>query len=359
MVQFLLTVGSFGLLYQRFQNAICRRRDGDGSRRRLFCGRLSLVTAFFVGSFLVEAGAADPPLRLSGPGNLSTGSLAPGNQNIGPATATLAPPAGPLAPPAGPLAPAAGPLAPAADSSTKTSSSIDTDEEQARRSVQWLTELALRNAPRVYDGDKDWGDQKKLWAGVRMKLDGFKLKTHRRWREVNHGRWMRYEVRLPKAQASNAPKATIHQVRPIISETGQERWEIESSVATPMTFTARIQRWNLGVKLYSLTISGDLRVRLNATSTIGFSADYSEIPPALIIDPKVEKAILVVEHFEVDRISKIGGDVAEETGEWLEDVLRDKFLKKQNDRLVGKLNRSLDKQRDDLRLSLADWIENW
>lgn len=238
--------------------------------------------------------------------------------------------------------------------------SVAISEEQARHSIQWLSTFALDRAPRMYDGDKHWGDQKKLWAGVRVKLDGLKIKTHRRFREVNHGRWLRYEVNLPPQGTGNAPVATIHQVRQIADPTiGQQRWQIESSITAPMKFTTRIQRWNLGVKLYSLTIRGDMRVRLNSTTSVGFVADYSEVPPALVIDPKVEKAELVLEHFEVERISKIGGDVAEEGGELMESLIRDRFLDKQNDRLVAKLNKSIDKERDDLRLSLAEWFASW
>ena len=153
---------------------------------------------------------------------------------------------------------------------------------------------------------------------------------------------------------------TVHRVRQVIdSVTGEQRWQIESSIRAPMTFTARIQRWNLGVKLFSLTIKGDMRVRLKSTASVGFVADYAEVPPALVIDPRIEKAEVLLEHFEVDRISNIGGDVAEEWGELMEDVIRDRFLAKQNDKLVAKLNKSIDKERDDLRLSMADWIASW
>ena len=45
MVQFLLAVGSVGMLHQRFTDEIRRRRNGDGARRCLFCGRLSITDA--------------------------------------------------------------------------------------------------------------------------------------------------------------------------------------------------------------------------------------------------------------------------------------------------------------------------
>ena len=44
MVEFLLAVGSVGMLYQRFTDAVRRGRDGNRTRRSLFCSRLSLVS---------------------------------------------------------------------------------------------------------------------------------------------------------------------------------------------------------------------------------------------------------------------------------------------------------------------------
>ncbi len=229
--------------------------------------------------------------------------------------------------------------------------------DQARAAVQWLADLALRSTPKTFDGDKDWGHQKKLWAGVKIRREGLKLKTHRRFREVNQGRWIRYDARLTETAAGPLAIAKVHSAvlrRDPIS--GQPRWQIDSSITAPMTFTAQIQRWNLGVKLFSVTIRGEFTVRLDSTASVDFVTDYSVLPPELVFDPRVDQANLVLEHFEVDRVSKIGGDVAEEWGELLEDVIRDRFLKKQNEQLVDKLNRAIDKERDDLRVSTLQWL---
>jgi hypothetical protein len=123
-----------------------------------------------------------------------------------------------------------------------------------------------------------------------------------------------------------------------------------------MTFSAQIQRWNLGVKLFSVTILGEFTVRLDSTASVDFVTDYSVLPPALMFDPRIDQANLVLEHFEVDRVSHIGGDVAEEWGELMEDVIRDRLLKRQNEQLAAKLNRAIEKERDNLRVSMLDWL---
>ncbi len=68
---------------------------------------------------------------------------------------------------------------------------------------------------------------------------------------------------------------------------------------------------------------------------------------------------LSLERFEVERVSHIGGDVAEQWGEVMQEILVERFVRKQNDNLVAKLNRSIEKERDDLRFSLADWLQLW
>ncbi|TWU40902.1 hypothetical protein [Novipirellula artificiosorum] len=220
-------------------------------------------------------------------------------------------------------------------------------ESQARDSVQWLATMAMRELPPKYEGDKGWGETRKVWAGVHTRLDGFKIKTHRRYREQEHGRWVRYEIMLPPSGSPHAAKTTVHSV----TRTQQELWHIESTSEVLMTFNARIQRWNYGVKWYSVTVSGKMRVRLRLGATIGFHADYLEVPPALVIDPRVDTAELKMASFEVERVSHIGGDAAEAWGEVMQELIVERFIEAQNDRIVAKLNHAIDKHRDDLRLS--------
>ncbi|TWT81853.1 hypothetical protein CA13_33060 [Planctomycetes bacterium CA13] len=240
----------------------------------------------------------------------------------------------------------------ALSSPTDSAEPLAISESQARDSVQWLATIAMREVPRKYQGDKDWGETKQVWAGVRTRLDGFKIKTHRRYRELEHGRWIQYEIQLPPVNSPTAAKTVVHAV----TRSEEDRWKIASTTETPLTFTARIQRWNYGVKWYSVTVSGRLTVSLRLGSSIGFAADYLEVPPALVIDPKVETAELSLVRFEVDRVSHIGGDAAEAWGEVMQEVIVERFVNKQNVRIVSKLNKAIGKNRDDLRFSWSGFF---
>ncbi|MEM9644522.1 MAG: hypothetical protein AAF989_05980 [Planctomycetota bacterium] len=237
-------------------------------------------------------------------------------------------------------------------------------DAEVRESVQWLADLALTKLPASYKGDKDWGRQKQVWAGVDMKRDGLKLRTHRKYRDVNHGRWFRYEV-TPRPHAvsptaagppGGAPQSSVN-LEILRVRQSDDAWLIDASVNAPLDFTTQVQRWNLGLKWYSVSTNGDMRVRVNLTVKVRFTTDYQELPPALVIDPEVVDAKLVLEQFDIDRVSKIGGEVAEEIGVVVERNLKRFWIDKLNDKLSSKLNRSIDKHRDDLRLSLTSYFE--
>ncbi|KAA5545221.1 hypothetical protein FYK55_06030 [Roseiconus nitratireducens] len=251
--------------------------------------------------------------------------------------------------------------------------------DQARQNVQQLLDFVAQRLPHQYDGDKDWGDTKKIWAGVRIRRDGLKLSTHRRWREVRHGLQTRYQIRFPGPADSPAPLAfDVRSVTPVLqlapeiespaspsssapnppsgpitSATGLTGWLIECEAKTPLEFTARIERWNLGIQWYSIEVTGELTVRLRLRANLSSHLDYSEIPPAIVLDPVVEHASLHLDRFRVDRVSKVGGEVAEQWGEIAETVTKEIFLEDFNRKLPAKLNRTIDKHRDDLRWSFG------
>lgn len=308
MVQFVFAVRSVGMLHQRSRDAVRRCRDGNWPRRRVLCRRLSLTLSVLV--WTSAWGITSPGFAVD-------------------REETNLTPAQPL----------------------------DLSDAQALQSVQWLASLALDKMPRTIDGDKGWGDTKRIWAGVKVRFDDGKLKTHRRYRNLEQGRWVRYKIQLPEADARNRATAKIHHVEfSQQTEVGMPRWQVESTVVAPMKFQARIQRWNLGVKLFSMTIEGRIRLRMKSSVLIGLETEFSEIPPALVFDPHIQKARIDVESFEVERVSHIGGDVAEGWGEVVQEVIVETYVERLNKKLVAKLNRAIDKERDDLRISIAEWF---
>ncbi len=235
------------------------------------------------------------------------------------------------------------------------------DAAQARRTVQALVDRAIEQLPHRYDGDEDWERQKKVWAGVKIRREGLRWTTKRRWRELRHGLQTRYRVQFPGRPDARPPVAArivrVERVR----RDGAKRaeWEIEAEFSSPLDFSARVERWNWGVQWYSVEISGHMTVRLRCTGRLSAYPDFSEIPPAVTIDPRVLSAEVHLDEFHVDRISKVGGEVAEQWGELANKIADEILLEKFSESLPRKLNRAIDKRRDALRFSAADWLSRW
>ncbi len=60
---------------------------------------------------------------------------------------------------------------------------------------------------------------------------------------------------------------------------------------------------------------------------------------------------------KLHRISKASGPVVRELGDALEKVAR-RELADRNEKLVLKMNQQIDKRKDELRLSLSDFVKN-
>lgn len=152
---------------------------------------------------------------------------------------------------------------------------------------------------------------------------------------------------------------TIRSVVPSTTPNGNAGWLVDAVVKTPAKFHTRLERWNLGLQAFSISVDGTMDVNLECQFVIGMSADYSEVPPAIQLDVYVEKANVRMDRFNVERISKLGGDAAEELGNLAEDTLIRLWLKKENARLADRLNDAIAKYQSDLRWSMMQWLGQW
>ncbi len=224
--------------------------------------------------------------------------------------------------------------------------------EEAKASLQWVIYLIQQNLPPHYEKRKGWGATKKVYAGVDIDNDGLRLETHRRYRDVRHGKWLRYEVDL-----NNPTDPRNLKVEVVRAETLPDgRLMANLRIDAKIDINARQERWNYGFQLYSVSVKATARLQLTLETTMGFVFDYTRVPPDIVFDPIVDSASIKLVDLEVDRISKLGSDVAEEFGDIVERALRDDYLPKQGDKLAGKLNVSIARRRDKLRISASDWL---
>jgi len=85
--------------------------------------------------------------------------------------------------------------------------------------------------------------------------------------------------------------------------------------------------------------------------------DVSKFPPDLIFDPHVEKAKIELANFRIDRVSKAGGEFAQQLTRLVKPKIEKKIAKKEA-KLVEKLNAKIEKSRDRLTLSAHDAVKS-
>ncbi len=202
--------------------------------------------------------------------------------------------------------------------------------------------------PREYENRKQWGKTKNVVSGLNVRFDGLELKTKRRRKEVNHGDWKLYRVTLLDPERDL--QIELRNARQ--TDDGKLRFDLVAS-ARLETF-GRYSAWRYDVQLISLSALAYARVQLIADCEVAMRIDPVHVPPDIVLVPHVRDARLELLEFELDRLSQLHGDLAEELGKGLRLVI-DEVLEKQRDKLTEKMNRQIAKHQDRLRLSLHDY----
>lgn len=216
---------------------------------------------------------------------------------------------------------------------------------------QIVTRLALESIPHTYTNDKDWGGQDRRWDGIKFRRDdGGRLETKRKWKMVNHGTWKKYSTSLinPKDNFTVEVK-NFHQ-----AENTNLAFDIH--FATRIRFDARQAKWAKGVQLYSVSADGHGKVRLMVSCELDIDMDITRFPPDFVFTPTVVAADLMVDEFRIDRVSKLGGEFAQQVTRAARKVLDEEIAEKEVE-LVEKINTKLAKKQDEFRLSFADSIK--
>ena len=214
-----------------------------------------------------------------------------------------------------------------------------------------LTRIAFDSLPEKFEDTKDWGEQSKRWDGIKWRREGLKIESSRRWKMVNHGTWQKYSatMRNPEEEFSLQLK-NMHE-----TDSGKVAFEIH--VAAHLNIVARQSKWVKGVQLYSVNAQGHAKVRLRVSIEMDVRMGISRFPPDIILIPKATAAKLEIDQFRIDRISKVGGEVAQQISKQVKAKLDDEIVD-QEKKIIVKINKQLDKKRDEFRLSVADAMKS-
>lgn len=215
---------------------------------------------------------------------------------------------------------------------------------------EFIRNLALIAIPDQFEDDKKWGSTKKIQSGLSVKFNGGKLRTHRKWKDVKHGRWQKYFVEM--VEPEKRFKLQINNV--VRSPDGTYHFDV--SAFARLQVQARWQNWQLGVPMLRLSTQALTDVRLDARCELKIELDYSAFPPSVQLKPAVHAADVRVGKFEVKRLGHIKGRVAEEFSGAIKSVLTNEIARRRKD-LPKKINKKIAKKKDDLKISLGEWVK--
>jgi len=214
-----------------------------------------------------------------------------------------------------------------------------------------VTELALNNLPHTYTDDRKWGMQAERWDGLHVRRDGWKIKTKRRKKMVNHGTWRKYSAQLLNPDEEFSVRVSELRSLP------DGKLGFDLHVTAHLALQGRQAKWVKGVQWYSLSAAGSAKIRLSLACELEIDLNFDDLPPDVIFSPVIKRAELHLDEFKLDRISKLGGEFAQQVTQAARTLLAKK-IKEKEVKLVEKINQQIDKKGDRLRISLSDAIDS-
>src|SRR5262245_54479295 len=175
--------------------------------------------------------------------------------------------------------------------------------------------LAEHIPPVLIEDDRAWGRQKLVTRGLEWKDKGNPLpraqKSHK-----NHGVWRKVKVTTVN------PRETLAFDLRDARQAGPDRMTFTAHVA----FDARVeydqQNWRAGVRLYSGTLRARLRVQLTLYCEVSSRIEKSAtFVPDVVFRARVLRADLRYDHFVVEHVAGVGGELAKLIGSAAQDGL--------------------------------------
>ena len=224
--------------------------------------------------------------------------------------------------------------------------------QRASELDEFLTGLAMQQLPVPYTEDKDWGKTDERWDGIRLYRNSEgRLDSKRRKKTVNHGTWKKYTADL--IHPAKHFKVNVLNFRE--NEDGSSLFTVQ--VAAKVSVHARQAKWVKGVQLYSVSLDAKADLKVAVDIKLATQLVPTKFPPDLIFKPTAESAELTVKNFRIDRVSKVSGEVAQQLTRAAEGKIESE-VEKYEKKIVDKLNKSFEKEKDKLKLSLADALQS-
>ena len=167
---------------------------------------------------------------------------------------------------------------------------------------------------------------------------------------VNDGTWSRTLIEF----VDPAKELKVEVLRLDVDPDGK-KFRTSVRVITPLKLFGRVNQFARGVQLISVSAKADAVVSMRVDCEVDIKLIPVAFPPDVEFRPKVTDASIDLLDFRVHEISQIHGEAAERIGDGIRQVLERK-LEEHRDKIVLKMNQSISKQQEKLRISAAKWF---
>jgi hypothetical protein len=205
-----------------------------------------------------------------------------------------------------------------------------------------VSKMIAQAIPHDYEKYKDWGNTKRITTGLDFKGHPWDPKIDRRKSEVNDGVWKHFRVTLVEPDKNLV--VGIDNLRSL--ESGRIAFTLNVSAKVHGWAQARV--YEDGIPLGTYTGEGESVVDLSIDAEVGLETTPSSFLTGIVIEPHVTAGRVKLDEFHLNRIGEIKGAPARELGDGLKHLIEDEL---DGPKLVDKLNHSLDKQRDKLKIT--------
>lgn len=202
-----------------------------------------------------------------------------------------------------------------------------------------------------YVDDDDWGKTRRVTVGHTITGKPFRWELEPRKKVVNDGLWEKYTVRLVD------PDEHLNvRVNRLEMQGGKVVFAL--SLSAKLDGDARLERWRQGVKMLNSHVEAVATVDIELAGEIGIRMTTGNgALPAVALEPAMTDVDIKLKKFKLKRISKLDGGLAHDLGDSLKDTLQQE-LNRREPKIVAKLNKSIDKRKDQLVLSADQFAKS-
>lgn len=216
--------------------------------------------------------------------------------------------------------------------------------------IEFLQGIALLLVPQEFEDDDGWGDEKKIQSGLNMRFEDGQFRTSRRWKNVNHGSWLKASGILEE------PEKTFQILAWRLPDPDNETQRFQIDASARMRVIGTQQQWTMGAMLWSISAEAVASINLNLVVDVKTQIVQNTKGTRVRFVPNVTHAHVHLASFSLRRISHLKGRAVEGVGDLLEQLIRRRINQENND-LTEKVNKALAKKPE--RLEIPFDIANW